>query len=321
MASPSRFLLQGQSGSVNMQRTRVGFLVAAAALALSGVLAGTAGAEEFVASKTGKLTDTALETQVFKTKAGSISCTKLKGTGTVSETTTETQTTSIQYEDCTAFGIISASISLAEYLFMANGEVKILKTIEIKAPGCEITVPAQTVSSVAYKNRGVGIEIVPSVTKIESEGKGSFCAYAKEKEGTYKGTAFTELEGGEIQVGNNDNVTGEPAGAGELVGPGKPFTFGAGEKARHLILRNPGALRRQFLNETAEHIPGVLAVNEGGNFGLKEVKGAEQCGEILAGGARCEIEITSAAGGKKGEYKLEYGNAANPIELKFEIKS
>jgi hypothetical protein len=38
-------------------------------------------------------------------------------------------------------------------------------------------------------------------------------------------------------------------------------------------------------------------------------------------GEECEIEITSAAGGKKGEYLLKYGAPANELELRFEVKS
>lgn len=181
-------------------RTLKTFGVALVAIfALAAVVSASASAASFLATKTGKLTGEKLQTQVFKTKGGTVECTTLKvSSGEVTELMTETQLATIKYENCTAYGIVKAEISPAEYLFMANGEVGIKKAITIKATGCEITVPAQTVSSVAYKNSGEGIEIVPSVTNIESSGTGITCTYSTEKEGTYKGTSFTELEGGKI---------------------------------------------------------------------------------------------------------------------------
>ncbi|HEV7942207.1 MAG TPA: hypothetical protein VGP17_05335 [Solirubrobacteraceae bacterium] len=168
-------------------------------VAIVAVASASASAAAFLSSGTGTLSGTQLESQVFKTGAGTVTCTKLKGTGSVTETMTESQNASIQYEECTAFGIIEAKVTLAEYLFMANGEVTIQKTITITAPGCEIIVPgSKTVSSVSYKNKNSQIEIVPAVTNIESEGKGAFCTYAKETKGTYSGTSLATLGGGTI---------------------------------------------------------------------------------------------------------------------------
>ncbi|HEV7942211.1 MAG TPA: hypothetical protein VGP17_05355 [Solirubrobacteraceae bacterium] len=181
-----------------MLSTKVCAAAFSAAVVLVAVGSASASAAAFLSSTTGSLSATALETQVFKTLAGSVECTKLTGTGSVTETMTETQTASITYENCTAFGITNASVSLAEYLFMANGEVTILKTITITAIGCEIIVPSQTVSSVSYKNKSGQLEIVPSVTNIEVEGKNTFCTFPKGRDGTYKGASLATLGGGTI---------------------------------------------------------------------------------------------------------------------------
>ncbi|MFI4985143.1 MAG: hypothetical protein ACHQAV_04040 [Solirubrobacterales bacterium] len=119
-----------------------------------------------------------------------------------------------------------------------------------------------------------------------------------------------------------DLVEGQATNPAEPVGPGHPFTFGANVRSRNLILRNPAIIRRQFLNGLPEFgRPGELNVNPGGNFGINSVGGAEKCLEIIAGGAKCEETLTSAAGGVKGEYTLKYGTPANELELKFKVES
>ncbi|HTA14311.1 MAG TPA: hypothetical protein VK781_05580 [Solirubrobacteraceae bacterium] len=143
------------------------------------------------------------------------------------------------------------------------------------------------------------------------------CSLGGTGTGRVTGVDLEENPAGKLLRADN-NVTGGATKPPKPVGPGKPFVFQAGEKTQNLILRNPGALRRQYLNGVMD-IPGVVSVNNA-NFTLAAV-GAKPCGEALAGGAECEIAITSNKAGEKGEYQLLYGNAANEIELKFELKS
>lgn len=138
------------------------------------------------------------------------------------------------------------------------------------------------------------------------------------------GAALIKLGSGlELVFAADEQLTATAAGTPpQPVGPSKPFLFGVGVKSRNLIIINPGAIRRQFLNGTPDAgTPGELKVNQNSNFGLAKPGGSDFCGDILAGGKSCEVEITSANAGKNGEYYLLYGNAADPKILNFNINS
>lgn len=182
-----------------MRKIRVFGFAFAAVLALAAVSSAAASAHMFTASKTGSLTGKAKGNQVFVTKGGTVTCTALKASGSVTSTLTEEQKSEVNYESCTVFGFVGATISTAHYNFNAGGSVTIESPITISVIGCEVTVPAQgPLTEVGFKNSGEGIEVVGKVTGIESEGKGSSCTYSKEKAGTYTGNAIVEETGGEI---------------------------------------------------------------------------------------------------------------------------
>jgi hypothetical protein len=186
-----------------MQRLKLLGLAVFAVMAMSVVASASASAHEFVASTTGALEAEALNSQVFTTAGGKVTCTKLKleQPSEVTVLKTTEQTVKVVYENCTAF-LASAENIKAEYTFSAEGTVKIDKQITIKVPaiGCESIVPAQgPLSTVTYanltRNSHEGIEEKANVSAITSEGKGG-CAYAKESKGTYTGNSFVWLKNG-----------------------------------------------------------------------------------------------------------------------------
>jgi hypothetical protein len=156
-----------------------------------------AAGEQFLASESSALEATKVKSQVFVTNAGTVTCTALKilsGTSTAGASTE--QLALVDYEKCTAFGFVSVTISPADYDFNANGKVNILKLISIKTTGCEVSVPAQTVGTVAYKNVGKNIELVPAVEKIKYTAEGSTCKEDSGENGKYTGTSEVTLKGG-----------------------------------------------------------------------------------------------------------------------------
>jgi hypothetical protein len=188
-----------------MLRARVLIGAITSILVIGGVAAGSASAaSEFIAGTTGaSLVAKALETQVLTTKAGEVKCPALKASaGKTSGPKASTLTITIHYEECTVIGF-PATVSSAEYELNAEigpvtpKNVKILKAITISSSACTITVPAQTVGEVHYKN-GTGIEVLPNpnITGITSSGKGLVCSYASESNGTLVGKSLISAAGG-----------------------------------------------------------------------------------------------------------------------------
>jgi hypothetical protein len=196
-----------------MKRFKILGLVFVLVLALTAVSAATALGADFEASEKSKLvakvTAGAGGEQVFTTAAGKVICKVLKATKGESKVgLSKTQVVTIKYESCKAFGL-AATISEAEYEFMAGkekgttgkgeGTVKVLKPITIKATSlCTVTVPVQEVGQITYTNLASGkeIELETAVTGIKSKGEGSACTYAEEAKGTYVGKSIVSLAGG-----------------------------------------------------------------------------------------------------------------------------
>jgi hypothetical protein len=94
-------------------------------------------------------------------------------------------------------------ISPATYLFTSHGQVHIENTITIKATTpfgeCHITVPPQTVGTVAYSNAPGGkIKLTPNVSGIKYSTTNSFLCGAAGENGTYKGSSEVGVEGGSL---------------------------------------------------------------------------------------------------------------------------
>ncbi len=154
---------------------------------------------EFIASKTGKTKSKQVNSQVFKTSAGTLECTKVTGAGEIKEGKSSTHKEVFTYSGCKAFGG-SATMSSADFEFYATGPVKLENTIEISVGGgeCEILIEPQTVEKAQYANKSGKIEAEASALKIHSKGTGNGCG-GNNTEGSYNGTILGELEGGTIE--------------------------------------------------------------------------------------------------------------------------
>jgi hypothetical protein len=175
--------------------------VLAAIAVLGCATTAAASAHSFIASKTGELKATQTEEQLFATAAGTVECEIMKGTGTVTSLTSETQKATVEFSECYAFGV-PTTITPVEFEFNANGTVSILKAVTIKASAsCKISIPAQSkLSTINYINvTGGKIEIEPIVKGITSNGTGAACTYSTESKGAYQGDSIAELVGGSLE--------------------------------------------------------------------------------------------------------------------------
>lgn len=189
-----------------------------AMLALGAVTAsGAYAAEEFVASKAGKLVGHQASSkgeQVFTTPHGNVTCTELTASGEVKEGELKktSEAVKVLYKSCTAFGIAKAEISEANYTFFAKlpATVSILvKPIIIKATGCEIEVGSGQTDGgksgeLVYSNESGRIALETAIKNISYEVKKStlgICGTVGEKgtTATYTGNSYLELEGGTLE--------------------------------------------------------------------------------------------------------------------------
>ena len=197
-----------------MKPRRPAFSAVIALVATAGIAAGSAPSAsavttEFESSGAGSLSAKALETQVFTTSAGKWECGSVAATEAIAAGDSPTLDAEVTYSECTFFGE-PASFSPVDYEFHASGAVTIRKpatvTIDIfGTEACRMTFPAQTVSTLAYKNLSNGnLEIVPVVAGIASEGAGSLCEYnetGNAAKGTYEGAFEVHDSGGSIGLG------------------------------------------------------------------------------------------------------------------------
>jgi hypothetical protein len=175
-------------------------LLAALGTVAVGAITVSASGHEFVAGKTGKTTSRGTGPQVFTTTAGSIECSTVTGSGSVTETKSAVHKETLTYSGCEAFGG-RASVGSLHFEFNAGGSARLEKSVAVKAEGagCEVTVPAQTVQGVGYANEAGGkLKAVAEVTGIHSKGSGGACG-GESSEGTYKGTMSATLEGSTIE--------------------------------------------------------------------------------------------------------------------------
>jgi hypothetical protein len=169
---------------------------------LSVVVAASASAALFHASKTGKLVGKATNTQTFTTGAGTVECTKAASSGTATALLTLVQLIQVTYSGCTAFTFVTVEINTADYLFNADtGLVFLDNTLKIVIPKvCEVVVPPQSLLQVTYDNTSKKILELSNVHSIKSTGSGGVCGGANST-GTYVGNNLLELEGGELSWG------------------------------------------------------------------------------------------------------------------------
>lgn len=271
----------------------------------------SASAEEvvFVGTSMSTISAEATETQVLKTSAGIVECSKLKVTsGTLpEELETEGLSVTIKYEGCTAFGF-AAEISPVEYTFNSNESVEIDKPVTLTAGfgTCTVHIPAQTVSSVAYgagtKEGHEAITLAPNVTGFTSSGEGT-CAYASEKGGTYKGKSIAWLPGAELEVtkGLREVTLTPTAGGGELKFKGEPVKM-----VKEATAKNVG---KNLIRLVSAQIQ-VGAVKEEAVFKIAKSMGNECVlpGELLIATKSCTIGVELVkVQEQEAELVLKYG--------------
>jgi hypothetical protein len=191
-----------------MKRLKILCLAVVAVLALGLTAAASASAHEFEASKSGKLKRVSNTTQIFTASSShAVECsTDEIAKGEAKEGKQESVLVEVEYSGChvVVFGFsFNATVSLAQYLFLASGLVHLENLVKISVPiaGCEISVPAQNnLESVTYLNTPAkDITLDANVTGIVSTGSGGECGSGLSSTGTYTGQTVTSLEGGEIK--------------------------------------------------------------------------------------------------------------------------
>jgi hypothetical protein len=158
-------------------------------------------AHTFSSNLMASLKGSADATQVFKTTAGNVECTKVAVASGLTVLTLKTIKAIVNYTGCTAFGL-SATVSPADYVFDADGTASMMKEVTIKATGCEVKVPIAgnlNLHTVKYKNNGTGVLLEPNVVGITSSGTGAACTYASESKGTYAGNSHLSAGSGDTQ--------------------------------------------------------------------------------------------------------------------------
>jgi hypothetical protein len=273
-----------------------------AALVFSVAMTTSASAQSFLSSAKEKLLSTNVAKQVFVTEAGTTECTKAPITsGNSSGMETTEQTATVKYEGCTAFGFAEVTISPVEYTFRANGEVLIDK-ISFVTTGCEVSVPAQTVSKVDFATKGSNILLEPLVTGILYTATGSFCAKTGEfKNGTYKGHSEVMIATGSLSfmAGGGEEEAGLSVTPNPLVftpksGNEEPITLAAAGAAGDEVEIITGGV-------------GAITVTEG-TAGWVKLKGANCESKVLVvAGATCVEKMQDVAFPKTGEtFRAEY---------------
>jgi hypothetical protein len=191
--------------------------------AMGAVAASAASAVEFHSEKTSTaLSGSQVNVNKFTTDSGEITCAKATFSGTTSavNTTEPTQTVTPSYSECHLIFIFTFNVTVdmngCAYVLHANGEVDIecptvegkQKVIEVTAPSCTVTVPAQTgLKGVTYTNEGKGtgrtVTVNSNVTGIKYEEHGSACENETEltKNGTYTGSVKVSGKVGSEAVG------------------------------------------------------------------------------------------------------------------------
>lgn len=169
-----------------------------------------------------------IATQTFATNEGSVECQKAKVKGDALSAE-NAQAVEVDYESCTAFGFVGVSISVAHYDFKAGGSLEIESPITIEVPltGCVVTVPAQTVSSVAYATEGNNIKLTPNATSIHYEANGACVEEGSFGNGTYKGSSEWMIAGGTLGFMPNGGQEQITESSGELAGINNPFELEA----------------------------------------------------------------------------------------------
>jgi hypothetical protein len=161
-----------------MSRMKIALLTLAAVIVVSAVGVAPAMAFKAFVAKAAvgqiKGSQTAGEEQIFKTENGEVKCGTAEASGHALQLKASTQKLTFKYTKCTAF-LLTATISEAKYNFNANGTVEQENEITVKAPGCELKVPAgqKFASAITYENSGQNLKGKSQVKGITYNGSGT----------------------------------------------------------------------------------------------------------------------------------------------------
>lgn len=188
-----------------MKHIKILGLALMAVLALGGISAsGASAALTFLATPVGGVIDDHnLNVHKFKTAVGTVECQKALSHGTVTAEHSLTNLEDVEYLECkvTAPFEASATVSLALYVFDANGEVEIENTITVKSSLCTITVKPQRDTGITYLNLpGEELEISTNVHNIVYSTSGFCGTKNNEKGGIYEGKSLASVLGGTLLV-------------------------------------------------------------------------------------------------------------------------
>jgi hypothetical protein len=176
-------------------------MLAALGIIALGAISVSASGHEFLASRTGRTTSKGTTVQVFTVGAGTIECSTVAGSGEVTATKSTVHRESLTYSGCEAFGFSRVNITPVKFEFSANGSAKLEKgvTITPEGAGCDVLIPAQTVTNLTYTNEPEGRLLASaSVGGIRSKGTGGACG-GESTEGSYSGKLLASLEGGTVE--------------------------------------------------------------------------------------------------------------------------
>jgi len=189
---------------------RLGLLLIAVCAFSAFAVSSASAAPLFLAHPAGGLLlASADNTQLFKTPAGTVECTKL---ATIPPDTQNNLRASllligVQYSGCHAFGL-KATVDPFRYIIHADGTVTIDSTVLILAEKeCVVTVPAtaanQHLGTITFDNNNPNgtVLLLANVTGITSSGTGGpsgICEFASNNIGTYTGNVLVSEHGGSI---------------------------------------------------------------------------------------------------------------------------
>lgn len=174
-----------------------------AALAFGALVAASASAHEFVASKAGATKGKQVTVQLFQTNGGIFECKKETSEGTVVSGSQKIAIQKFKYTECAAFGF-GVNVSETEFEFNAEGTVAIKKLVKMEVPlaGCEVTLPTTgngALKAATYKNLAGGKLEVKSLLKSMTYGATGGSCGEPGKNGEYTGNAEVELPGGTLE--------------------------------------------------------------------------------------------------------------------------
>jgi hypothetical protein len=185
-------------------------LALVAVFAMSALVTSAASAAEFHSEgENTTVTASQVNTHVFKTTAGEVTCAKATFSGTQAAKTASSITVNATYSEChiNFFGSkVSATVNMngCDYVLYASNKADIVcpagKKIVVSAAGCTVEVGGQTgKTTVSYTNKeNKHIDITPNLTGISYNHTGFTCGTGSGTTGTYTGTTTASGNKGKI---------------------------------------------------------------------------------------------------------------------------